>query len=157
MGAGGAAGMREAEDKSVMEDIEAAEEEYDSPEEVRRARGHGIDHTSSLPIPRSCVPPCLHCAVHWSLSAWLGLEVLQPVWLSHWHPGLPACRRPPALNSCSTRKAFLSSRECQQAAGLSPQAAQSMHACAGRGGSRQACVAVSLCNAPAGPCQRASG
>jgi len=29
------AAMREAEDKSVMEDIQAAEEDYDSPEEVR--------------------------------------------------------------------------------------------------------------------------
>jgi hypothetical protein len=37
-GAGGAgldAALREAEDKSVVEDIEAAEEDYDSPEQVR--------------------------------------------------------------------------------------------------------------------------
>ncbi|KIY99068.1 CD2 antigen cytoplasmic tail-binding protein 2 [Monoraphidium neglectum] len=41
--ASAALGMREAEDKSVMEDIEAAEEAYDSPEELYNDAGIPIE------------------------------------------------------------------------------------------------------------------
>jgi hypothetical protein len=40
-GADAASAMREAEDKSVMEDIEAAEEQYDDPDEVGRGGVEG--------------------------------------------------------------------------------------------------------------------
>lgn len=55
-------GMREAEDRAVMEDIEAAEENYDEPEEVRaRIPALAVPTTTPRHLPASWLSTAAAC------------------------------------------------------------------------------------------------